>query len=1092
MLPLEITPDLLIRNLDFIDEANSFNEAGVCNEKVYSYEIRGNSLIREHENGDKKPVLQPAISLLKINNLSKINALLRTKNLFRANNLLQTKSQPMINNLLKTKNLLMTNSLLIKSLLKTNRLSNITSLPKINSPHDMIGKFTGYLPAAKAVKSAEALGASPRTSKDYSSGCIQKNIIKRFTTRNPVSGERMISVGRSAFQTRFLLRSKDSALFRAMELGLFDTSKTEKGRPDQKKSDIWHNKIGVWKSTIECQRHHKSNDDMLWEDPQRFALSIIMVRYLQKSINLRSKQEMLEQALSVLFSSFSANGLFPGKLDKLHEPVLYDNELLRDTYWGNTFEVPYLLWKYCSDLSDKSTFYQKPEYGPLNRISKDESPIDLYLGNQISNIKREIRDQELGLKGSEILLQCSMKDAFAFNNSVNVKNIVELQDEWLYNMPSFFVPAKSQKDDTQEKLIGDAGSQVVQDQSEASSIIAQDSKGFTGAKLDLLKLNSPKSVKNKEFSELVDKEFFSTEAEIENIVARGRAPDHAKKRIWFFKSLKPSENMPCLLTVSEKEVQEQKAVEHFLDEHKSYNNSFWEETSTVFNTWETQLHLSLYSICSGGIEKEKKGSSTGDTQSENNSETGSDDRRTENTSRKSISHVSDDEIETSEEEDDETPIIEEYEVKLLMHRRAVRQRRVLELVLFDVMISDMNLSADGILKTTKELLEKGKDNMRRSFDATKGNLHPTGNDEVERLDYNGFLIASQRFQEFQNGLRKFEGNLAQNLGIIDVWLQRAKTREAERPRWTFNDESRHRVDILKWVARNDRQIRDLRGYHKKVLNLIESTAKDLEHMRTWLDILRNDLDLRRSEDIKRFTYVTVVFLPLGFATGIFSTSGSPAGKTLVSMILTAISTLTITLLGLVGYKFIDSPRARKELSDRWVGFKARLLRFVVLATILMLMARLKDSSSKESNQQKHENMREKSEKDAQGVEGGTAKRQRDSTAERQQDNTVDEQRNSTTERQRGSTMAEQRRSTEEKERSSAEEDEVEDPTTDEVKRAAEKWSWGAIVRSLRRTGTGNVERTFQEDVESRGASDVGTAAEVKRRSIASQDRVNPE
>ncbi|KAF4837132.1 hypothetical protein CGCTS75_v001398 [Colletotrichum tropicale] len=896
MLPLEITPDLLIRNLDFIDETNSFNEAGT--RRLHS----ANLLLSLFS--------QPAISLLKINNLSKINSLLRTKNLFRANNLLQTKSQPMINNLLKTKNLLMTNSLLIKSLLKTNRLSNITSPPKINSPHDMIGMFTGYLPATKAVKSAEALGASPRRSKDYSSGCIQKNIIKRFTTRNPVSGERMISVGRSAFQTRFLLRSKDSALFRAMELGLFDTSTTEKGRPDQKKSDFWHNKIGVWKSTIECQRHHESNDDMLWEDPQRFALSIIMVRYLQKSINLRSKQEMLEQALSVLFSSSSANGLFPGKLDKLHEPVLYDNELLRDTYWGNTFEVPYLLWKYCSDLSDKSTFDQKPEYGPLNRISKDESPIDLYLGNQISNIEREIRDQELGLKGSELLLQCSMKDAFAFNNSVNVKNIVELQDEWLYNMPSFFVPAKSQKDDTQEKLIGDAGSQVVQDQSEASSIIAQDSKGFTGAKLDLLKLNSLKSVKNKEFSELVDKEFFSTEAEIEKIIARGRAPDHAKKRIWFFKSLEPSENMPCLLTVSEKEVQEQKAVEHFLDEHKSYNISFWEETSTVFNTWETQLHLSFYSICSDGIEKEKKGSSTGegnniifsglteggkttsvrkaiasfrfegdffdrywtcrvlladpskdwtyegstgDSQSENNSETGSDDRRTENTSRKSISHVSDDEIETSEEEDDETPIIEEYEVKLLMHRRAVRQRRVLELVLFDVMISDMNSSADGILKTTKELLEKGKDNMRRSFDATKGNLHPTGNDEVERLDYNGFLIASQRFQEFQNGLRKFEGNLAQNLGIIDVWLRRAKTREAERPRWTFNDESRHRVDILKWVARNDRQIRDLRGYHKKVLNLIESTAKDLEHMRTWLDILRNDLDLRRSEDIKRFT-----------------------------------------------------------------------------------------------------------------------------------------------------------------------------------------------------------------------------------------------
>lgn len=51
-----------------------------------------------------------------------------------------------------------------------------------------------------------------------------------------------------------------------------------------------------------------------------------------------------------------------------------------------------------------------------------------------------------------------------------------------------------------------------------------------------------------------------------------------------------------------------------------------------------------------------------------------------------------------------------------------------------------------------------------------------------------------------------------------------------------------------------------------------------------------------------FTYVTVVFLPLGFATGIFSTSGAPGRLTLAFMIATAITSLSITVLALINAK----------------------------------------------------------------------------------------------------------------------------------------------------------------------------------------------
>lgn len=55
--PLKVTPDLLIRDLDFVDEDNQFNKAEAGNKVVYYHESRGNCLIRVHENSHKKAIL---------------------------------------------------------------------------------------------------------------------------------------------------------------------------------------------------------------------------------------------------------------------------------------------------------------------------------------------------------------------------------------------------------------------------------------------------------------------------------------------------------------------------------------------------------------------------------------------------------------------------------------------------------------------------------------------------------------------------------------------------------------------------------------------------------------------------------------------------------------------------------------------------------------------------------------------------------------------------------------------------------------------------------------------------------------------------
>ncbi|KAF4419650.1 hypothetical protein CFRS1_v005655 [Colletotrichum fructicola] len=187
----------------------------------------------------------------------------------------------------------------------------------------------------------------------------------------------------------------------------------------------------------------------------------------------------------------------------------------------------------------------------------------------------------------------------------------------------------------------------------------------------------------------------------------------------------------------------------------------------------------------------------------------------------------------------------------------MKQRKVMEIALSNTALMSMNSRAEEILKKVNETLENGKDTLRKSFEASQRGSKSTGNDKIELLDYKGFLIASKRFQEFQTCLRRFEGHITESLATVDLWLNRQKMREAERPRWSANDESRYRSFILKGKSLNDQSAQSLKIYHNKVSHTIETTTKDLELMRSYLDIMRNDLDLRRSEDIKRFTYVTV-------------------------------------------------------------------------------------------------------------------------------------------------------------------------------------------------------------------------------------------
>ncbi|KAH0424493.1 hypothetical protein CcaCcLH18_11529 [Colletotrichum camelliae] len=983
----------------------------------------------------------------------------------------------------------------------------VSAFPRYDSELTRSFYLTDHVLIWQAIKSAEKMGAGPSKDKDFSAYCLKKKILERFTTQNPATKQRMVATVRKPAHTRFLLRSKDTALFRAMEEGFFDKSGADNNSISQNKLDIWHNKTDAWKNTIDSQVYHENNDDTTWDDPQRFALSTIVVHRFVKSMNPRPRQDMLDQAISVLFSSSSANGLFPGKLDKLQEPTLYNSERMRDTYWVNAFEIPYVLWKYCFNLECGPKTDGDHGSGSSQRLRLKDDDLS---PSQIIRQVRTLLNQGMGLKRSEQPHSPSMKRSLPFNNIVDAKNIVELQDEWLYNMPTFFVSSTERGAEVNpgEKYHGHTPESfsLADTDSHRSTNSDRATSSGEGKLWIVADFRKSKSLQKRNFEENFSFLPMETEADVKRFVAKGRNPEDAKKRMWIFQSLHPSENVVCLSTVSRTEKEEKKALDSFFSRHESFDSYFWEDIVPELNTWETELHLSFHTCFLDDID------GNWETNSRGKGKNIIFPPLTEGEKPFCITKVvtsfrfegdffdrywtcrvliADPEgrigIANNEDEDDgEIEVngnVSEYDGvedhAWTFGAAAMKQRKCLELNLLMRSLEHMDVTADEIMTKMIGLLESGKENLRKSFEATQSVEKSSGADEREMLDYKGFLVASKRFQEFQSCMRRFEEQITENLATIDAWLNRERQREAARPRWSFNDESRYRARIIKREASNYGIIQALKIHHSKVLNLIDTTTKDLELMRSYLDIMQSDLDLRRAEDIKRFTYVTVVFLPLGFATGIFSTSGSPAGTTLVNMILTAIATLTATVIALAVYKFADSPRSRREFINRLAAFNSRLLgRAMILRILLvMLITRLKNPFSQQVHDRENESPREElggveedQEREASGNyedEGSQVQGRR--SEEGQSNRGSEEQRNGAANGQGQDVPGEQTGGL----------------AANGTMKADDKWRLGAILRSFKIRGTGNMEERFREDIERRASSDANTVSFVEEASISS-------
>lgn len=203
-----------------------------------------------------------------------------------------------------------------------------------------------------------------------------------------------------------------------------------------------------------------------------------------------------------------------------------------------------------------------------------------------------------------------------------------------------------------------------------------------------------------------------------------------------------------------------------------------------------------------------------------------------------------------------------------------RQRKVLEQVFVAEILTSLTDSIGDILKEIEHCLGIDSGSFSTSIPSNAA-----------------YSFWSALWQEFEPLLRKLEEDLAMTQGTFKQWVEREE-RRVDRPRWTRGDERKYGASIM--AIRDDikHQMNSLERLHANVDSLHESCSKHLVRA-------REELSFRSEQNIATFTYVTVVFLPLGFAASIFSMSGPPEKTLVTSMVTVSLVALTITVLALV-------------------------------------------------------------------------------------------------------------------------------------------------------------------------------------------------
>lgn len=205
------------------------------------------------------------------------------------------------------------------------------------SDHVMIVQALNYLKHDLELKHADL--------KYYEYDETRMKILKRFTVENPILKQKTLATTRWADRTRFLLHSKDTYLFYAVDAGFFARSSpgsTQQGTKQGASADLWRLADDRLLKLLDAQEYHDEFQQMEWTKPLRYAIVYILT-LKKRRLDDQMPETLLTKTRAALLTISMYNGLSPGSLETSGMPGLFANEQDRDDHWFSSFEIPNIL-----------------------------------------------------------------------------------------------------------------------------------------------------------------------------------------------------------------------------------------------------------------------------------------------------------------------------------------------------------------------------------------------------------------------------------------------------------------------------------------------------------------------------------------------------------------------------------------------------------------------------------------------------------------------------------------------------------------------------------------------------------------------------
>ncbi|KAL8687697.1 MAG: hypothetical protein Q9218_006204 [Villophora microphyllina] len=214
------------------------------------------------------------------------------------------------------------------------------------------------------------------------------------------------------------------------------------------------------------------------------------------------------------------------------------------------------------------------------------------------------------------------------------------------------------------------------------------------------------------------------------------------------------------------------------------------------------------------------------------------------------------------------------------------QRKLLEMTYVQKILFEMGESSNGILAAFQSELDvpETRDPQNESYEFVHN---------YSRLHLRAGEILRDILTQLDLALR-----------AIEEWERREDTRPV-RSRWSKKDEERYGQKLTTLSRKCRTSIQNLQMQRNRLEEQQKSAEQRHNNLISYMQLSEARTSSRSAEDVRLFTYVTIIFLPLSFSSSLFSMQGAPTGSTIYVMVPTTVIALVVTFFALSNMKVLD-------------------------------------------------------------------------------------------------------------------------------------------------------------------------------------------